>query len=365
MERFDQRMGVGQVDYVALPVGPGEQRMTVGCGIYLTEYAGVPVAIAIRRPNEKFAQPEALIEVISPERETITALLDDLRERSLASSVLRGKVISLVASSGGPSDNPTYSFEERPDLGADDVILPEGALEQISTHVLGIAENADQLRRHGQHLKRGILLYGPPGSGKTHTVRYLLSKATEQTVVLLSGAALSKLGAATAIARSMQPAIVVLEDCDLIAQDRDSAPAGAKPLLFELLDAMDGLDGDSDITFLLTTNRPDQLETALAQRPGRVDVAVEIPLPNRPARLALLRLYRGDAPFSDNALESIADQTEGMTASFAKELMRRAILLAVLADEDPADAHLERALADLSAAEHELTRSLLGNASPE
>ena len=87
-------------------------------------------------------------------------------------------------------------------------------------------------------------------------------------------------GAAAQIARAHQPAIVVIEDCDLIAEDRDHHfGSGASPLLFTLLDAMDGLDQDADVVFLLTTNRAEALEKALAQRPGRVDLAVEIPLP--------------------------------------------------------------------------------------
>ena len=59
----------------------------------------------------------------------------------------------------------------------------------------------------------------------------------------------------------MQPAPVVLEDCDPIAEDRDMS-YGAKPLLFEVLDAMDGLDADADVTFVLTTNRVDAMGSA-------------------------------------------------------------------------------------------------------
>ena len=102
---------------------------------------------------------------------------------------------------------------------------------------------------------------------------------------------------------------------------------GQQPLLFQLLDAMDGLDGDADVLFLLTTNRADLLERALAQRPGRVDLAVEVPLPNEDARLALYRLYAGGLPVSDEVLAEAAARTDGVTASFAKELLRRAVLI--------------------------------------
>ena len=68
---------------------------------------------------------------------------------------------------------------------------------------------------------------------------------------------------------------------------------GRQPLLFQLLNEMDGLGADLDVTFLLTTNRADLLEPALAQRPGRVDHAALLPLPDAGARRRLLQLYQG------------------------------------------------------------------------
>ena len=127
------------------------------------------------------------------------------------------------------------------------------------------ASSGDALRAAGQHLKRGVLLYGPPGTGKTHLVRHLLSQTEGTTAVLLSGRTLDLLNIATTLARPVQPAIVVLEDCDLVAEHRGGRTNAA---LFETLEAMDGLAADADITFILTTNRADLLERALVERPG-------------------------------------------------------------------------------------------------
>ena len=150
-----------------------------------------------------------------------------------------------------------------------------------------------RLLASGQHLKRGLLLYGPPGTGKTHTVRYLLGRTPGVTVVQLTGVALHLIAEACSVARTLAPAMVVVEDVDLIAEDRGEYP-GQHPLLFQLLNEMDGLAEDADVVFVLTTNRADVLEPALAARPGRVDQAVELGLPDTSARRALLELYRGD-----------------------------------------------------------------------
>jgi len=124
-----------------------------------------------------------------------------------------------------------------------------------------------------------------------------------------------------------------------VAEDRSIGMGmGSKPLLFEV---MDGLDGDADVTFLLTTNRAADLERALTQRPGRVDLAAEIPLPDEPARTRLITLYAGGL-FSERALADVAARSEGTTASFAKELVRRSVLRAAIAGVDPTDEHLTR-----------------------
>lgn len=86
--------------------------------------------------------------------------------------------------------------------------------------------------------------------------------------------------------------MLVVEDVDLIAEDRGMHP-GHNPLLFQLLNEMDGLAEDADIVFVLTTNRADRLEPALAARPGRIDQAIELRPPDAAARRDLFELYRG------------------------------------------------------------------------
>jgi SpoVK/Ycf46/Vps4 family AAA+-type ATPase len=260
-------------------------------------------------------------------------------------------------------------FLDRPSLGRDEVVLPADVLDDIERQVVGVARHAGRLLASGQHLKRGVLLHGAPGTGKTHTIRYLLGRLPAMTVVVLSGYGLRWIAEACSVARVLQPSVVVIEDVDLIAEDR-GLRAGQHPLLFQLLNEMDGLGEDIDVTFLLTTNRADLLEAALAARPGRIDHAAELPVPDAEARRKLIALYQGGLKLDLTDPDDVIKRTEGVTAAFLKELLRRAALLAAedAPPEDPdtpaplrvTDAHLSTALGQLLDVRSRLTRTLLG-----
>jgi len=361
--RYGNGGALGQVEYVQTAIGPGpyDHRNVVASGMWLFRYGDHPVAVRMQGAAMQMGgRPFGRLDVLAVDSEVARELVTEVRRLMQERSILRGQVVTFADDPYGQGLGG-ITFFERPAMVRDDVVLPDGLLERVTDHVLGIAEHRAVLAEHGQHLKRGILLFGPPGTGKTHTVRYLMSQSPGTTVVLLSGGSLRFIHDAAKVARAHQPAIVVLEDCDLIAEDRSFGPM-AKPLLFEVLDALDGIDADADVAFLLTTNRVEHLERALSQRPGRVDLAAEIPLPDEQGRRALIRLYAG-ALFSDDAVQDVARGSEGTTASFAKELVRRAVLLAAASATDPEDAHLLAALDALQSDNEALTRSLLGSGS--
>ncbi len=128
---------------------------------------------------------------------------------------------------------------------------------------------------------------------------------------------------------------------------------------------MDGLAEDADILFLLTTNRPDILEPALAARPGRIDQAIEIPLPDYDCRRRLFELYGQGLTLNLSQPERIIEQTAGISATFIRELLRKAALFAADAQQDRddiavEDQHIEEALHELIFEGGELTKQLLG-----
>jgi cell division protease FtsH len=349
---------VGAVDYAAVPVSVEEERACVRYGLYLINDGRRQLAVLLRGGSPAHAMTP-LIEVLARNVDDARAWLAELRAERAICNVLRGQVLSFEPSEFEPGVGPVR-FHRRPQLRREDVVLPRGILDRIERQVVGVASHRQRLVGEGRHLKRGVLLYGPPGTGKTHTVRYLAGTLRDFTVVLLAGPAIRFVAEACALARTLQPSLIVLEDCDLVAEDRSFSPFG-NPLLYTVLDEMDGLGSDVDVCFLLTTNRVDLLETALAQRPGRVDLAVEIPLPNEEGRRRLLEIYGRGIDFDPADVEHVVKRVAGVPASFVKELTRRATLIS--ADRGSVRTGTSDVMAaadELLAAQEELTRHLLG-----
>jgi hypothetical protein len=351
--------GTWAASYGTAAVGPDKNTEVVTSGLVIAAAPdGAPVVIGIR-DDSQFGPPSSRLEILAADRAAAAATRDEIERLMRVHDVFRGQVLSFTQNEH--HGNGLVSFLPRPGIAAQDVVLPGGVLESIEQHIIGVAEWSRELLSAGQHLKRGLLLHGPPGTGKTHTVRYLTARLTSTTVILLTGHSIRFIEAAAALARRLQPSMVVLEDVDLVATDRDYTPDG-NPLLFSLLDAMDGIGADADVTFVLTTNRADILEIALADRPGRVDLAIEIPRPDASSRERLFHLYARDLAL-DADLEPVVTGTEGVTASFVKEMIRRTVLASLRAGEHPPvlrDAHFAEVLAEMNGQHQALTRSLLG-----
>ena len=344
---------------VDLPNGPGSTLACILLAVLLVRDARGKYVLMIVGPAEH--EHGLAVEIAGLPVDAAQAVHAELAELRTRLNVYRGHLLDVNVS---PMGGVALTFGDVPVITRDDVVLPEPVLARVEQHALGVSRHRDELRHLGQHLKRGLLLFGPPGTGKTHTTRYLIAQLHGYTRLLLTGRALHTIGSAAELARDLQPAVLVLEDVDLVAEDR-SFGHGSSPVLFDLLDAMDGAAPDADLLFVLTTNRSDLLEPALAARPGRVDVAVEIDLPDAAARRRLFELYARAVPIelSESEIDSVVERTDGVTASFLKELLRRAVLES-LQEHSPLRTvtarHTTQALDDLLDSAQRVTRSLLG-----
>lgn len=347
--RFDAAQ---PVEYEDVELGDGRVIRCIVTGLMLVRWDRQPVALILSNEQAPpYGHIVIRVEGISPDPEAVSAVFGALRSAMLEHNVFRGKVVSLGL--GG-----RITFPAIPPVRRDAVVLPDGTIERLERHAIGVTEQSDALRRAGRHLKRGVLLHGPPGTGKTLTINLLLTTMAGRTTVILTGQALGMVEQAFAIARDLAPATVVLEDVDLVAEER-TMPGGHGPL-FELLNQLEGLAEDADLLVLLTTNRPDLIEPALAARPGRVDLALELPLPDEEGRRRLLALYAEEIQLDSDSEQQFVERSKGATGALIKELMRQATLRAVLAGAPATAADVLSILDELLEDRGALTRRLLG-----
>jgi hypothetical protein len=348
----------GPVEYTDVPLADGRQLACVKCGLYLVREAGGPLVLLLT--EDRFHRTGITAEVMAPDRELAERFLRRLTRLARHGRAFRGHVLSVDEDCYG---NLTVHFHQLPPVDRGSLVLPDELLRRIERHTVSFTRHADKLREAGRHLKRGVLLHGPPGTGKTLSAMYLAAQMPGRTVLLMTGGSVRALESACRLARALTPATIILEDVDLIGTEREHQTVGANALLFELLNQMDGLADDADLLFVLTTNRPDILEPALAARPGRIDQAIEVPPPDPACRRRLLELYGRGLRAEGIDWDRLVERTAGASGAFIRELLRKA---AVFAAED-ADGelvvrqrHVEEALGELLVAGGALTHSLLG-----
>jgi predicted ATPase with chaperone activity len=129
------------------------------------------------------------VQVMSTDPAAAPRAAAEIHAAALAHNVFRGQVLSFGQEVFGHGQT-LLQFHRRPTMTAHQLILSPETLAEIQRQVVEVARHKDQLLAVGQHLKRGLLLYGPPGVGKTHTVRYLTSSLVDTTVLQLTGNAL-------------------------------------------------------------------------------------------------------------------------------------------------------------------------------
>ena len=363
---------IGPLQHDEIDIGEALPSRCLKHGLWLANTAGLPFAVLIT-PAERYGRSEGVhLEIAVTPGEAGLALshkfLDEVERQINQTGSYRGKVISLEATHSYSGKSGGVKVHKLRSVQREEVILPEKTLRLLEFNVHGFIQQRDRLRELGLAAKKGLLFYGPPGTGKTHTIQYLASQLRDHTTLLITSEQVGLLDEYFQLARFLQPAMVVIEDVDLIARAREEMRSACEEsLLNKLLNEMDGLREDALVLFILTTNRPDQLEAALASRPGRIDQAIEFPLPDDEGRRKLVRLYSRGLAVPNETVERIVQKTKKASPAFIKELMRRCAQYLLQNGRDGALAldQVEAALDEMLFSGGSLNVKLLGGAVEE
>jgi transitional endoplasmic reticulum ATPase len=229
-------------------------------------------------------------------------------------------------------------FTEVPDVSWDDVGSLTEAKQVLMEAVEWPLRYGPLFGRAGAHPAKGILLYGPPGTGKTLLAKALAGES-EVNFIAVKGPQLlsmwvgeSERGVREVFrkGRLAAPCILFFDEIDALAPRRFGGDSQVtERVVSQLLTELDGIEALKGVVVVASTNRIDLLDPALL-RPGRFDLLIELPLPDRQARLSILQIHTRHMPLADAmCLETLADRTEGLAGADLEGLCHRAAMLAI------------------------------------
>src|SRR5437879_6184680 len=284
------------------------------------------------------------LDSIAPKREEVTGEV----ERRVVAQLLtlmdglsgRGQVIVIGATNRDEAIDPALREVrvEVPRGNWADV----GGLDDVKMKLREAVEmplkDPDAFKRMGIRPPRGILLYGPPGSGKTLLAKAVATESEANFISIKGPEVMSKwVGESEKAvrmifkkAKQVAPCIVFLDELDAIAHVRgfDTDSGVSERVVNQLLTSMDGLESLEGVCVVGATNRPDRLDPAML-RTGRFDRILLVPTPNRDARLAILKVHTKTMPLDGVDLEELAVDLDGYSGADIEGLCREAAMIAL------------------------------------
>lgn len=201
--------------------------------------------------------------------------------------------------------------------------FPDSNSDRVIEEIRMFWDNKDVFEAHGMPYKRGIVLWGPPGSGKSSTIQFIMRDVIDRDGIVVKFTEPTLFIRGYRILREIQPTVPVvalMEDLDSILDDYSES---------SVLNILDGIDEVENIVFLATTNYPEKLGARIINRPSRFDKRYKIGFPSEEARrIYFEHLFRGkDIDGADVYIEEWTKDTEGLSIAHLRELYVAVIIL--------------------------------------
>ncbi|MFT9663681.1 AAA family ATPase [Mycobacteroides abscessus subsp. abscessus] len=309
--------------YTTAEIAPGETRrhpQTLRAGFPAGTLADAAVVIRIETRSNSLHDPVLTVYAARQHQAAAQAVLDRLMERATELNPFRGRAVRATIGRG-----VEFQVIDLPPLTRDSIVVPREVWNEVDLGIAAVRDQHELLNRHGLGCRRGVLLVGPPGTGKS-AVSAVVSRellTSGFTVIYVEAKAGQHL--LTAVIEEAQrlggPILLVLEDVDLYVRNRGEAGGAG---LSELLQAMD-IDLAARILTLASTNDATTLDAA-AIRTGRFDSIVTVPYPDRTAAAQILSALCDGIPGEVDAAAVTARLPEKTSGSDLREIVRRAVL---------------------------------------
>lgn len=222
--------------------------------------------------------------------------------------------------------------EESEKIKLDDVVGLDDAKKALYEAVVVPILHPELVKKYDVGSINGVLLFGPPGTGKTTLIRAVANELSDIKVITLSGAEISKRGIEMAMktikdafndAKENAPAIIFVDEIDTVVPARDTASEFGAQLTGEFLQELDTVKDQYNIVMVATTNRPDALDPALL-RAGRIDKIIYTGPPNQQSRAKIFELNLKKAPLSSGIdYNKLAEITQGYTGADIANICRQ------------------------------------------
>jgi len=295
-----------------------------GClanGLMLGKREGVRMAITLNGIGS------IQIEASEDYREEVNTLIQEIKDYVKEHNFYRGKRINF---------NRMISFLDLKQRHWDSVVLDSEMKNSIRLNTIGFLKNIARVQEFGIPAKRGIILTGDPGTGKTIICKALMSEAENITCITtdaygeFSGEYISDL---YSLAQDLSPSIIFMEDIDFIGQERHDFYRGTPPLL-TLLAEMDGITEKTAIVTVATSNFFETLDKALSERPSRFDCVYKLPYPNSEQRTELVEKLSKEISLSENIKKYVVTQTHGFTPAQVQSVLHHMAIINIAMKEE-------------------------------